>query len=1139
MSMTNPVPTSAGSGGHVPPVPERAVIDGDKILFAGKRFHLKVGNQVETSPALLLMVQRFLNEGGQLQQVSKLIKENTGAKVASVQVPATTFRCPINLQTGDITVIRNSGKDHVRLGVIQGEMVKASELRGMREQVENRGEFSHALRRELDKYTPKTIQEAVSQIRNEGHIRLGALVDPEFNYSDEWREKTLGDKLHMQGNEGLHAALDDLSRIQRTSGNKTGVESCRKGIVLFILQNMQKNPLLIHSKEGDAIQRVFKDQIPGVIAPGYVVKADSFTANRAYPSESDRKSARAKYGDLLVDQSMHPSNLRVVDVCDASGKVVQKVFGSGRADSAERLKRVVLFALTQQLQVEGTPGLRKDGEGGLEFRHVISSYKDFSRLKKMFVEDERSLIENLLHAAAEWPADGFRVKVEIDGVLQDVTLKKPIIANQPFSQFAKYSTLGQEHSDRCNFISNQQFLNDLLQGGASDTLRKSAEVLDEKLQEVLGEKGSYINRETGLIDWDRVPFDTLLKSVKWYTIGDGDFFGSKEIKSYLKATAEALFDKIANGDAKEKEAAKCLYALTFRRHPPAVLPTEMSWRPSAHEALHAMDLEIYRTNLCTNLGLSRGMQCKSGSDRTAIGTAIASSLHRFQMMTGRTFMPTDMSLKVLEGGAYDDLMLFKGLIREALVHHGAAYAVQTKGYSGLKMAWGKGIGENPVPLKYLYLEEDLPAIAGMGPDVVGLTYDDLRAGGSEQYKGTLASRGLLYGKSETAGIAKKGVVQSYLMDHVRSAQANINKDDVAAVNKALHKILAKLKVTLLPTDEIVSKKLELLVYAGKLGLERHFQKNKDGFLEFPEMRKLLQSMAKGDAMGLIEQERLPYLTYALQSLYNIGEERALNASLARVEAAGSSPKAAQALRSGLPISTPLSNQAIGNGLMSLVEAESALPKPQPIGRAASSPGKRRVSRTLGAAAQHARKATRLTPILESAQRDINAALDIIEKGKTDYWKPLFKSGFQLTDELFAALNERLDTFRKETGSTAALNEIKRKNILGFCRAWAEENQGNALWEHGVKTLEKIALRYPDARAVKGVVASGNQEAVYGLHFYLFCQAKNPATFLETIHDHTALDVLDLQITSLNSKGTIDDERYAALQTALLNRGTSI
>ncbi|MBS0272778.1 MAG: hypothetical protein JSR85_09100 [Proteobacteria bacterium] len=227
------------------------------------------------------------------------------------------------------------------------------------------------------------------------------------------------------------------------------------------------------------------------------------------------------------------------------------------------------------------------------------------------------------------------------------------------------------------------------------------------------------------------------------------------------------------------------------------------------KGMHAADLEILRNVALDLLNISKGKECKSGTDRTANGVALACAQEKFQITFNKTFNP-------LESHSKYELLSFKTFFREALKEMGISIVCETKGYSGIK--WGGGIPlmggiANPSAYKYLYLEEDLPHLRPLGieraePDVRGLTYDDLQKAGPQQYRGSLVDPKGFYGKSSKKYAEELEGTLERLSD-----SESVRKHAVKEVNSFFQEKLGLKEV------QAVSDSLELAVHVRELKLD--------------------------------------------------------------------------------------------------------------------------------------------------------------------------------------------------------------------------------------------------------------------------------------------------------------------------------
>lgn len=228
--------------------------------------------------------------------------------------------------------------------------------------------------------------------------------------------------------------------------------------------------------------------------------------------------------------------------------------------------------------------------------------------------------------------------------------------------------------------------------------------------------------------------------------------------------------------------------------------------------MHVADMEIMRNIVLDKLNISKGKQCKSGTDRTAIGIALACAQEAFVAKYGLFYDP-------MNAARFTDEMhlFFKTEYRASLKEMGVSIVCETKGYSGIK--WGGGVPfmggiGNPSSYKYLYLEHDMKLL-GKEPkeaDVLELTSADLYKRGSDQYKGILRDTRAFYGKSDK-DIAKE----------LTQAKKRISQES-AARTKAIEQVKTFIYDNLrlknsLQDKPIIAEGLELALHIKDLHLD--------------------------------------------------------------------------------------------------------------------------------------------------------------------------------------------------------------------------------------------------------------------------------------------------------------------------------
>ena len=912
-----------------------------------------------TNPALAKKIINTYRESGALREIVDRILANEAANAnLPVTDPSQETRLKLTIKADHFAVSRFSkvtGEEvgtqtAVQLGTLQGYVTQKAKIdralggtfEKARDQIRIKNELVNRLTSEG--FQPATVKATIAQIFEEG--QLGLLQDVE----DDLADVTLSDLLQYPNNEAVFGALAELGKnsslIKHAAGTRQlaegakNVKKCREAILDVLLRHVHRPPKVIVDRDvhGNAtcaiVQRVYQGtREPATVDGGYLsldevtdlAKLQPLAAvDRGYSSESDK---RLKKNPRL---GAHNTNMGAVVArgIDGEGSVVN--VRSGKTGSLARAQELAEFALRQELGSGSTAALRligpdKDGKPVYEFRPAITTHMDMGKGKmigaklELFGEDELEYTKEIAKAVDQWPPEGYRVHIEVNGALSEVVLRKPIVSNQPFSSQVEgigIFELGQENADHFNCVANQQYLYDFIRDNPSDAvlrteLRKmqtASRDLNAVLMKKLGPPpggGDYLmsnesavggvanvgNPLWGLIDFDKV------KITKFY---DEAIMNDKAFIKYEQKVAKFLLTKlqllklaraspgIAEGDkAKLEEIEKmtiALYALHFRRLPPEVdsagfqeLSSQIATnnfhiRPERNEEqLHAADLEMFRNILCNpkaavSVKKTKCEQCKSGVDRTGLGTALAVAQERFHRKFGRTFLPgqkiaLDMNGKpITRDPKYIDLLHFKKFFREAIHELAVPIVVETKGFSGLR--WGEGAypfgaSVNPVPHKYLFLEDDLPHLALVDEaeavhDVVGLNYQDLQAVGvKSQYKGSLHVPESIYLQStadKRKAVAKrqkelnptKSRLESQATFEARQAKAEKIKQGVRKkIEEAL--IYAGLRKAELPT-KILNDGLQLACHISELNLDA-------------ERLALLQNVAEVAAEGVTEADK--------------------------------------------------------------------------------------------------------------------------------------------------------------------------------------------------------------------------------------------------------------------------------------------
>ncbi|MBS0654643.1 MAG: hypothetical protein JSR46_02600 [Verrucomicrobia bacterium] len=610
-------------------------------------------------------------------------------------------------------------------------------------------------------YSREEIGAAINALFQESHLSLLS-----EDIRAEWGEKTLSDLLQESGNVGLQSALLEL----RDPATAEASSKCVHDLIVFILSNVQRNP-----KEMDSYRAAFfKGRDYSIDTP---VTLDTVVErNKGLPSEADKD----KYREEIENKN---TNLGVVSKFDEHGGPERVIaLRSGKSDSAGRVKELVVTAALSQLECSKPAGFSKqpsiDGLETYEFQHVIDSYLDSSFLKSIperllqvkwndpstwrnlwkTEEYEIKYLEKLIQSVEKWPPEGMKLIVEKkDGTKMCVILKRPIVSNQLLSTTLRgfgtgmfsFSDMGQRRSDTLNFISRQVFL---------DRYFKQQNMYDS-LQEARGPLANF-NPE----------------KISTKILRDPQFSpDAKEFVQYQQTVAKLLLQQLKNNPDDLK--ARALFVCCYRRDPKDTKTIDrmvreinsgtFSLTPAPSDEVHGADCEIYFNLAMKLLNLSQSKQCKSGTDRTAIGIALTIAQDDFFVKFGKEYLPDQMTR--------EEELYFKMKFHHAL-ELARSMAVESKGYSGIKWGGGApiagGVG-NPAPLKYLFNAEDIADIKKHSQklrdffqkedyeflinkkvDVLHITRSDLMNKGKVQYGGTLVDPIALLGKSEPSHIRK-------------------------------------------------------------------------------------------------------------------------------------------------------------------------------------------------------------------------------------------------------------------------------------------------------------------------------------------------------------------------------------------------
>ena len=552
------------------------------------------------------------------------------------------------------------------------EIALGREISSFKGQVEKQIGYKEQLKEFFLKsgYSKETIKAAIKEIWNEGHFVFADTID-----------RTVADMLQEPGNEGLRAALVDVEKEldQMNFGLWSqiksqlprmflSVEKCTDKLLFWLTENSKitRNARFAVTDTGTYEQVVVRtegkvDHRTGFLDPNNTAEenrdnmnkfltGDNLLVNHGRTSAQDKKSKEQKVGDPAVP---HNTNLASVTVRDGDKKQVLAT-RSGRSDNLARLQELTCFNMMQHIQAKDYRPFGDMTKDKLSFRLSLKTLQDLTtgKSKSAFfgvAEDERRYILRKAKALQEWPPKGYPMKQTfmIDGKPVDkiVMVLKPILDQELFSASVGgiqkptgTIELGQEDSDRFNFIPNQQrlmtyitkFPAKIQEKESYEKLKQASIGLNTKLQKALGVEKNFL-AEDGLIDFDEVPLHLLFekesaRASSWLPGTKELFFSTDEFKQYNSAVAELLLKRMQTTQvgSNEHDASKALYAVMYRRIPPQRGTPEFldllkniqnfSFKPSPEEEIHVMDREIYEYSFDDIVGLADSVQCKSGTD---------------------------------------------------------------------------------------------------------------------------------------------------------------------------------------------------------------------------------------------------------------------------------------------------------------------------------------------------------------------------------------------------------------------------------------------------------------------------------------------------------------------------------------------
>jgi len=810
-------------------------ITGDLICIGNKRFHLKCGTTQVTDAESLERVKSLIEKHFDVQAISSAMQDVSQASVTQVprHAPA-PFRIRLTAEGAQVSRVEVSGSEGTSSQVVsckgqvtltQKHLASAalvqqnyqSRLEKIQREFTEVNDIAQKLTSELvaKGYSPDEVRQAITMIFEEGHHFMSGEMP-------EWGEKTVADLLHEQGNEALFQALKKVKETYSYSpettrsffGKRTYRKKCAKDMQIFILKNQKRNIRSVAHENKTATRQHFvtwKKSVQTLIQNAVIIKPANFLQTKqGLPSEADKGEYRSEIEDFNT-------NLGVVGHITAEGSLDHVIATrSGKSDTLSRLQEHVVTSLLHELASTHSRGIEQLEDGTHTYQATITSYLDPSTLKAMpermqafwkRPEDEQEYLFSIIRAADEWPPEGYKVTVEkADGTQVTVVLKKPIILNQLFSttvrgvatQSKRYGDMGQKRSDAINVVPNQLLVQRYLKKHPltnSAEFKEKNKALNDELMKALG-GATYLDAQ-GVIDWEKVPQSKLVKHK--------DFFTSDAFQDYQMFLAQSLVNRIKTSTNPMQE--KALFVTLFRQFPPLQIDDTFTLFPAQDKEMHAADFAIYKNILFRELGIPCAFQCKSGTDRTGLGVALACAQDAYRREYHKDFDPQYYDTD-------ENLHFFKEEFRKALKELGIAITVETKGYFGIK--WGGGVplmgGKgNPVAYKYLYLEGDDPGKT----DVVGLNAQDLQARGVNQYKGTLTDPEGVYKKSS------KTYVKA-LEERKKAHSPQEVRDAIDHVSDFFHTIIEEK-----PNENLFNEKMQLDVHVRRLHLNRKARNNNE------------------------------------------------------------------------------------------------------------------------------------------------------------------------------------------------------------------------------------------------------------------------------------------------------------------------
>ncbi len=697
-------------------LPQKFTVKDGLLVIGEKRFLVRNGGEAIHNDVLLQKVAKIMNQHADTSKISDPSLSEEEDHTFSRTSPEKIH----------ITISGESIK--VKKGVGEEDIHKTEELPENSTSLENQVEKTlsriaehsrHA--RQLDRicrehgFTKEAVKSALQNILDEPPMRESGVGG--------WQENTLSHMLHSYGNDALRSSLQSFQKTYNPPSSNTAHSSkaCEKELRLYILENMVRPPKQLAVSDEKSPQYIQQ----------FSVGTDSgqpleFTPNKAHSSTLDKKADAKKVGNTNLGSVVQTSH-NEEDGSSVREKCI--VTRSGRSNSGHRLEELVEFAAREHATSQDHSCLKPvhGRENTFEFTHHITSYLDSSTIKSastipksavkaikdLFMKDganvdnERRQLTELLQSLDQWTGDKEITMTNKEGETVTIILKKPILSNELFSSTvrgvhvgsSRLIDMGYKTRDRIECVNGLQLMQMALQEGkirvSEEEYQELIEALPEHQRALFFEKRD----ENAPYTFKEIPYQALLSD----TSPHSKALASKEMDLFRAQWGELLGKKALEGDTK----SEALFSVVFRKSLVGVtedqLPDICTTPVTVDNELHPADLEIWRNYLDSSLGISFGKQCKSGTDRTGVGVALAWAADAFKQEHGREYLPGKMA-------AEDDELHFKCLFYKALDQFGLSITVETKGYPGLKLFdgvkvfGGKG---NPVPLKYLFNESDV------------------------------------------------------------------------------------------------------------------------------------------------------------------------------------------------------------------------------------------------------------------------------------------------------------------------------------------------------------------------------------------------------------------------------------------------